>query len=73
MLSGMINTLKKNERTIVFTEGPDKRILEAASKLTQNGILKVILLGKIDEVTGAAKEFGFDISKCQIIDPENYD
>ena len=73
MLSGMINTLKKNERTIVFTEGSDKRILEAASKLTQNGILKVILLGNIDEVNGAAKGFGFDISKCQIIDPEKYD
>ncbi len=72
MLSGMINTLKKYGRTIVFTEGSDKRIQEAADKLTHNGILKVILLGNKDEINEAAKGFGFDISLCEIIDPENY-
>ena len=68
----MIQTLKKNERTIVFTEGSDKRIQEAAMKLTQGGILKVILLGNVEEVEAAAKDKGFDISACQIIDPLNY-
>ena len=56
----------------VFTEGTDARILEAADKLTTEGILGVILLGKADEVKSAAKEAGFNIEKCQIIDPEQY-
>ena len=37
MLTKMIETLKKNPRTIVYTEGTDKRILESAHRLTQEG------------------------------------
>lgn len=33
MLTKMIETLKKNPRTIVYTEGTDKRILESAHRL----------------------------------------
>ena len=33
MFESMIETLKANPRKIVFTEGPDARILEAASRL----------------------------------------
>ena len=50
MLTKMIETLKKNPRTIVYTEGTDKRILESAHRLTQEGILGVVLLGKPEEV-----------------------
>ena len=72
MFTKLTEQLKANPRTIVFTEGPDARILEAASKLTADDILKVILLGKEDEVKAAAKDAGFNIDKCQIIDPETY-
>ncbi|MEE1228508.1 MAG: phosphate acetyltransferase [Lachnospiraceae bacterium] len=72
MLTKMIETLKKNPRTIVYTEGTDKRILDAATKVTQEGILNVILLGNVDEVKAAAEKGGFDISKCEIIDPLTY-
>ena len=53
MLTKMIETLKKNPRTIVYTEGTDKRILESAHRLTQEGILGVVLLGKPEEVKAA--------------------
>ena len=72
MLTKMIETLKKNPRTIVFTEGTDSRILDAASKLTNEGILNVILLGNLDEVRAAAKKGNYDIEKCGIIDPLTY-
>ena len=72
MLTKMNETLKKNTRTIVFTEGSDKRILDAADKLTKEGILKVILLGTVEEVTAAAKAGNYDISTCEIIDPLTY-
>ena len=68
----LIAILKKSPKKIVFTEGTDARILEAADKLTTEGILGVILLGKADEVKSAAKEAGFNIEKCRIIDPEQY-
>ena len=34
MFNAMIETLKANPRKIVFTEGPDARILEATARLT---------------------------------------
>ena len=61
MLTKMIETLKKNPRTIVYTEGTDKRILESAHRLTQEGILGVVLLGKPEEVKAAAKAGNFNI------------
>ena len=36
---GMIQKLKKNPKTIVFTEGTDARILEAASRLLASNFL----------------------------------
>ena len=72
MLTKMIETLKKNPRTIVFTEGTDNRILDAADKLTAEGILGVILLGTEEEVKAAAKAGNYNIEKCSIIDPAGY-
>ncbi len=65
--------LKASNKTIVLPDGPDPRILEASARLTADGILDVILVGTPEEFDAAAKETGFDISKCQIIDPKNYD
>ena len=72
MLETLIATLEANPRTIVFTEGPDPRILEAASRLKKDGILTSILIGNVDEVQAAAKENGFDIEGIEIIDPATY-
>jgi phosphate acetyltransferase len=72
MFDELKEKLKKDTKTIVFTEGPDPRILEAADKLSNEGILNVILIGNEDEVKAAAKENGFSIDNCRIIDPLNY-
>lgn len=69
----MIKQLKKNPKTIVFTEGSDPRILEAASRLLASSFLTPILLGNEDEVQDAAEEAGYNIRGAQIINPENYD
>ena len=73
MFTKLKEQLKANPRTIVFTEGTDARILDAADKLAAEDILKIILLGKTDEVKKAAEENGYNIDKCQIINPEEYD
>ena len=42
MFENLIATLKADKRKIVFTEGPDPRILEAASRLKKDGLLDSI-------------------------------
>ncbi len=73
MFTKLTNQLKETSRTIVYTEGTDARILDAAAKLTAEDIMKVILLGGVDEVKAAAEAGNFDISKCEIIDPATYE
>ncbi len=65
--------LKEKFPTIVYPEGTDYRIQQAAEKLSRNDIVHVILLGNPEEIKAAAEEHGYDINKCEIIDPENYD
>ncbi len=72
MFSPMIAALKEQKRKIVFTEGTDSRILEAASRLYKEGILTPILLGNPDEIDAAAKECGWPIHGIEKIDPLNY-
>lgn len=72
MLENLIATLKADPRTIVFTEGPDPRILEATARLKQEGILNVLLVGNVDEVKAAAAKGGFDIEGVEILDPATY-
>lgn len=72
MLTQFIEKLKKENKRIVFTEGNDVRILEAAQNLIKMGVVKPILIGNIDEVKGIAKDNGFDILGADIVDPLNY-
>ncbi|MCR5210526.1 MAG: phosphate acetyltransferase [Lachnospiraceae bacterium] len=69
----MIETLKKNPKTIVLTEGTDARILEASSRLLASNFLKPILVGNPDEVYNAAEEAGFNIRGAKIIDPASFE
>ena len=73
MFSVLINNLKATRRTIVFTEGPDARILEATDRLLKEDLMNVILVGNVDEVKAAAEKGGFDIAKAEIIDPATYE
>ena len=72
MFESMIETLKANPRKIVFTEGPDARILEATDRLKKGGFLTPILVGNVEEVQAAAKTGNFDIEGIEIIDPATY-
>ncbi len=73
MFNAMIEVLKANPRKIVFTEGHDARILEAAARLVEGGFLTPILIGNVDEVRANAAKGGFDIAGVEIIDPLTYD
>ncbi|MCD7858814.1 MAG: phosphate acetyltransferase [Firmicutes bacterium] len=72
MFEEMISALKANPKKIVFTEGHDPRILEAADRLKKGGFLTPILVGDPAVVTAKAHECGFDIEGLEILDPATY-
>jgi len=73
MFAKLIEKDKANQKTMVFTEGTDARILEATDKLLAEGLMKVILVGNVDEVKAAAAKGNFNIEKAQILDPATYE
>jgi len=73
MFGKMIESLKQHPRKIVFTEGTDRRILEASARLLSGTFLTPVLIGKEEEIYAAAEDAGFNIRGAIIIDPETYD
>ncbi len=72
MFTKLIEALKTTRRTIVFTEGPDARILEATDRLLKDDLMDVILVGNVDEVKAAAEKGGYHIEGVTILDPATY-
>jgi phosphate acetyltransferase len=71
MFEKMIAKLQKENRRLVFTEGSDPRILEAASRLHREKVLTPVLLGNPDEIRAASKKYGFPVDGMEIVDPLN--
>jgi len=73
MFVKLIEKLKADPKKIVFTEGTDARILEAASRLLSGNFLTPVLVGNVDEVNAAAEQGGFNINGAVILDPATYE
>jgi len=58
---------------IVFPEGFDERILEAASRLAEEKVLVPIVIGSKEAVEKKAAEFGLSLRNVEIADPEQYE
>ena len=65
--------LKAEPKKIIFTEGTDERILEAASRLLASSFLTPVLVGNPKEIHDAAEEAGYNIRGAKIVDPADYD
>ena len=73
MFVKLIEKLKADRKKLVFTEGTDARILEAAARLLAEDFLTPVLVGNVDEVKAAAEKGGFNIEGAEIIDPATYE
>ena len=73
MFDKLLQNLKDSRKTIVFTEGTDARILNAADRIQKEDLMDVILCGNVDDVKKAAADGGFDVSKATVLDPLTYD
>lgn len=60
-------------KSIVFPEGLDERIITAASRLGKEGIIQPILIGSPDQVQKKADELSVDLEGITILDPNSYE
>ena len=73
MFKKLIQKLKHNPKTIVFTEGSDPRILEASARLLSGTFLTPILVGNREEVLAAAERECLNVQNVQVLDPASYE
>ena len=59
------------KKRIVLPESNDRRVLEAAERISRRGIADIILLGKREEISNRASAIGIDLSSVEIIDYED--
>lgn len=61
---------KQNIKTIVLPESEDRRVLEAAEKITKEGFAKVILLGDERRINEDALKYELNLNGVDIINPK---
>lgn len=66
------NQIKGKNKSIVFPEGEDPRVLGAAVRLQKDNLLKPVVLGKKSDIEKTASDNSLDISQLEIIDPDEY-
>lgn len=66
----IIEKAKAANKTIVLPEGEDPRTIEAAAKLLERGIVKVILIGNKQKLMSSSGKW--DISGAVFVDPLDY-
>ncbi|MFA9453812.1 MAG: phosphate acetyltransferase, partial [Candidatus Aminicenantaceae bacterium] len=67
----LIDRAKSERKHIVLPEGEEERILRAAEILQRRGAVDLTLLGNIDEIKQKVANFGLDLQKVKIIDPQH--
>ncbi len=63
------NRAKNDIKTIILPESEDKRVLEAASKVINQGFAKVILLGDENKISEDSKKYNINLDGVDIINP----
>jgi phosphate acetyltransferase len=65
--------LRRHPKRIVFPEGSEPRILQAAAEYVQHKLGVAILLGKREEIQARAQELNVSLHRMHIIDPNQAD
>lgn len=67
-IDGIKERAKKDLKTIVLPESMDRRTMEAAATILKEGIAKLIIIGRDEEIK--KNSLGLDISGATIINPD---
>jgi phosphate acetyltransferase len=62
---------RRHFQKIVLPESEDERVIRATSKIVQEKLAEVILLGKPVEISRKAKEFGVKLDGVEVVDHRN--
>lgn len=67
----MLKRAQKNKKHIVLPEGDDDRILKAAARLANQGIVDLTILGNIEDIKKKVENLGiqFDFDVIKIVNP----
>ena len=72
-IESVFEKLKRHPKRIVFPEGAEPRVLEAAGRFNRLQLGAPILLGDSDEIERKAGQYGIDLTRIGIIDPTKAD
>jgi len=61
---------RRDPQRIVYPEGEHERVIRAAVRVADEGIALPILLGRKERIQRTAASLGIDLSRVQLIDPE---
>lgn len=68
----LVATAKADNQRIILPESTEERTIKAADQILADGIAKIILIGKPEEINAKADELGLkNICKAEVVDPEN--
>lgn len=68
----LVETAKADNQRIILPESTEERTIKAADQILADGIAKIILIGKPEEINAKADELGLkNICKAEVVDPEN--
>jgi len=73
LVESMKQTIKGKGIRMVFAEGWDSRMIQAASQLKSEHLMEPILLGDTAIIAQTAQEQNVDLAGLTIIDPKDYD
>ena len=63
---------KADQKHILLPEGTEERTVQAAARIAAEGIAKVTLFGKREEIEAVANKFGVSLDGIDTIDPETH-
>ncbi|SFP88996.1 phosphate acetyltransferase [Salibacterium halotolerans] len=64
--------VKASYPSIVFPEGDDDRIIEAAAKLAEDKMVRPVIIGSEEDVQTKAESLGISLENALIYDPSTY-
>ncbi|MBR0081952.1 MAG: phosphate acetyltransferase [Clostridia bacterium] len=69
LMEKIIAKAKSDVKHILLPEGSEERTVQAAARITAEGIAKVTLFGKKEEILAAAEKYGVCLDGIDMIDP----
>ena len=67
----LLDQLRRHPKRVVFTEGEDIRVIEAAARLVKEEVVAPILLGNRERIRALAAEHSVPLKFIHVIDPPN--